>query len=219
MSILGILNSDATKLWGKTGFHASQTASVFASDLSRRIASSSAASVDDAGTESAQMAPEKQQQLAKLESALGGSVNYLTDKFGEKAGTAMMALIYKGIGNKDITEESLGNAFLDVTRFVDKNFGIQAGDEFMAHLNGSLNDSLNNFFENGLSEKFIAVTTYAGGQAASSDPGATVDEMYVQSILDMLEEARISNDNETKNPYFKEVPDDKLSGVLQDTFI
>lgn len=224
MSVFDVLNSNISSLWdNQKGFHASQTFSVFASDLARRISSGSAlngaGAMQGEDADSGQALQEKQEQLGKLESALSGSVNYLTEKYGEKAGVAMMGLMYKSLGNSDITEDSLGGAFLDVIRFVDKNFGIQAGDEFMAHLNGSLNDSLNDFFENGLSEEFMVVTTYVGGPAMEGSPGAQLDEQYAQGILEMLEAARVEHGEEDKNPYIKAADKENLLGVLQDTLV
>ncbi len=231
MSIMSILNS-ATPLYpkdisGGKGLNEDQ-AKAFGQNLSRRIAENSGLGKTETGTveQTAENGSDQEQgkkldQLRQLEEALGATVNYMTDKYGKDAGTAMIGLVYKSLGGDDINEDTLGKAFLEVTRFIDRNFGIEEGDAFMEHLNGSLNDSLNGFFENGLNEQFMAVTTYIGGSGAhlAQDALAEADGQYVQDILDMLEKARANNtvEPDKTGPYspYKE----KMSGILQDSLI
>ncbi len=95
----------------------------------------------------------------RLESALADTVSFVADKHGDKAGTAMMGLMAKSLGDGEVDEASLSKSLLNVVKFVDQNFGIEEGDALIDHLNGSLNDSLNAFFDNGRNEQFIAKTT------------------------------------------------------------
>jgi hypothetical protein len=190
------------------GFHSSRSASVFAADISRRIAAAPAINSGGgaASSPSGEDAPfqDKTAQLEKLESSLSGAVSYMTEHYGEKAGTVMMALVYKRTGEAAPTEESLGQAFLDVTRFIDANFGLSEGDKFLEYLNGDLNKSLNAFFDNGLEESFFALDS-AGGAASFSGSAGEASPLPdaaslaseggadpVKAILALLEEARAS---------------------------
>lgn len=198
--------------------HPSETASTFASDIMRRVAAP-AASDENSTAEAVTAAKEKQAQATQLGSALSGTVNYMTDAFGEKAGTAMMALVYKRIGDGEVTEKSLGNAFLDVTRFVDKNFGIDKGDAFIDHLNGTLNDSLNAYFDNGAAEQFIAVTTPVSSLSASikSDVVANAGKQAADSILTLIEAIRSGKGADKSTPYGEQQT--QYTGLLMDALV
>ncbi len=138
----------------------------------------------DAGrNEQEARAAEHGARSAGLEKALSGSVNYMADHFGDKAAAVMMGLVYKRVGDGPVTEESLGNALLDVAKFVDKNFGIEAGDGFINHLNGDLNDSLNAYFENGSSEEFLAVTISADGASVN---GTDMGDSLIGAMTDSI---------------------------------
>ncbi len=203
MSFIGSLSSSA----GHGVFHAGETAAVFASDITRRITPKSAVEAADStdATDVSATAGQsaKAEQLQKLESSLADTISYMAKEHGEKAGTAAMALIYKRIGDGDVTEESLGNALLDVTRFIDGNFGTDSGDRFMEHLNGSLNESLNAYFENGQNETFFAVN---GPDGAISGTGLVLNtaqdnaRQAADSILSIIEAARKSMEESMKRP-------------------
>ena len=216
-SISSLFNSLSTS--GYTSLlHPSETAGTFASDIMRHVAAPAAP--DESSTaEAAASAKEKQAQATQLESALSGTVNYMTDTFGEKAGTAMMALVYKRIGDGEVTEESLGNAFLDVTRFIDKNFGIDNGDAFIDHLNGTLNNSLNAYFDNGATEQFIAVTTPVSSLSASvkSDVAANAGKQAADSILALIEAMRSGKGADPNAPYGEQQT--QYTGLLMDALV
>ncbi|MDL2307012.1 hypothetical protein LJC48_03170 [Desulfovibrio sp. OttesenSCG-928-C06] len=223
MSIMGILKSGLDKTQQDYLFNAKDTSQVFAGELSRRISQSSANKVADAAAPDVEAAAkpgaDKQAQLQKLESSIKSTVDYIADKHGEKAGTAVMGIMLKRLGEEDITEENLGDAFLDAIRFVDKNFGIEAGDEFMSHLNGSLNDSLNEFFDNGFSEQFIAVTNGKVNAAQTLDTGANsqkVAEQYTDAVLQILKDGRNANESAATDPYARPTDQNALLGVLCD---
>ena len=226
MSIMELLSGAQKNQLGYE-FNASKTSQVFAGELSRRISQSAAAkgetgAADAAGlSEQAQQTEqalaEKQAQLQKLESSIQSAVDYVTEKHGEKAGTAMMGIMLKRLGENEITEESLGNAFLDVIRFTDKNFGIEAGDGLMAHLNGNLNDSLNEFFDNGLSEQFIAVTSGQTNAAQTLNSGQSsqkLAEQYTDAVMKIIKEGRDANTAD--NAYAVPADKNSLLGVLYD---
>lgn len=227
MSIMGILNF-------KTDYHASQTASVFASDISRRITGASGLQEAQAARPEQSAEQAKLDNLQKLESSLAGTVGYMVEQHGEQAGTAMMALVYKRLGEGEVTEERLGQALLDVTRFIDKNFGFAAGDGFMEHLNGGLNRSMNEYFDNGLNETFFAVTN---GQMPAApqvpqtgedgvSPAAEAARQFSEAVLDILEQARQGNESRAEETLYG--PEGKrlnrqdwgqLVGVMREQFV
>lgn len=134
----------------------------------------------------------------------------------------MIGLIYKRIGEEGVTEQNLGEAFLDVTRFIDRNFGTEAGDDFLSHLNGSLNDSLNDFFENGLTEQFMAVTVGADGKPISGSVQVDgvaqalndVAKEYAEVVQSMVEKMR--EETEDVSPYGQAGKQALPLGVLAD---
>jgi len=185
------------------------TRSAKAAEASRDV------SVDD---EQAVALAEKHNRLQELERALASTVAYMNAKHGEKAASAMMALVYKRLGNGEITEQTLGNAFLDVTRFIDKNFGISAGDDFMAHLNGNLNDSINSFFKNGQEEIFMAVSPPSTGEGGI-DAANLLEQLtkeYTEAIKEMLKEARAKPEDKL-DAYADPRQKEPLIGVVLDS--
>lgn len=145
-----------------------------------------------------------QETAAKLESALAGSIDYIADKFGNAAATTAMGIILKRVGDGPVDEQSLGNGFLSAIKFVDQQFGVEQGDKFINELNGSLNESLNAFFDNGLNEKFLASTTPLGGTsingltltASGSQDSAT--QSIVSDLKSMLEDLQKNRPGETQ---------------------
>ncbi len=132
----------------------------------------------------------------RLESSLAGTVAYMTEKFGDKAGTSMMGLMAKSLGDGEVDEASLSAALLNVVKFVDQNFGIAEGDSLIDHLNGSLNDSLNDFFDNGHDELFMAKTIFVSGGSGAAPAGAAEQSGeavpgMVDNILAMLESYKV----------------------------
>ena len=204
----------------------------FAYDVTRRIAQSKelgdvqtsknladpSAALDD---EQAAAQTEKRAQLQKLEEALSGSVAYMRGKHGEKAANVMIALVYKRLGSEEINEQTLGDAFLDVTRFIDKNFGTSAGDAFMAHLNGSLNDTMNTFFDNGQSEIFMVAPTSSSG-GGGIDPAGLLEALtkeYTEVIKEMLEDARAKPEEGDIASYADPLRKESMLGVMADVMV
>lgn len=169
----------------------------FALDISKRISQSKGLNATEAGKEIdpevAAAQQEKLSQLQKLENALGATVSYMANTHGEQAASAMIGIMYKSLGDGEINETTLGNALLDVVRFVDSNFGFDKGDNFMAHLNGTLNDSLNAFFDNGQNETFFATSSLGESGGGGLDMQSMLEQITEQmkdDIMTMLEEAR-----------------------------
>lgn len=207
--------------------------SSFAYDLTRRISQSkgldaaqatkdSAAAPVPVDDEQAAAQAAKQSELEKLESALSDTVAYMKEKHGDQAASVMIGLVYKRLGDGEINEQTLGNAFLDVTRFIDKNFGTGAGDDFMAHLNGSLNKSMNAFFDNGLNETFMVAPTSLGegGGVDTSSMLADLTKEYTEVIKEMLEEARAKADeNGLAGAYADPASKEPMIGVMKDIVV
>ncbi len=179
----------------EAGLSPGQTAGTFAADILRQ-AERAGVREEGANPQPVADAEAKKSHAEKLEKALAGTVQYMTDNFGDKAGTAMMGLVYKRLGDGPVTEETLGRALVDVAKFVDRNFGIAEGDGFMEHLNGDLNKSLNAYFDNGLNEEFFAASSLpgqAGNAAVPSALGEKIRERLadaMKSILDSYTELR-----------------------------
>ena len=197
----------------------SQSKGLGAADAAKGTGPASTPAVDD---EQAAIQAEKQSQLQKLESALANTVSYMKEKHGEQSASAMVGIVYKSIGDGELNEQSLGNAFLDVTRFIDKNFGTDSGDEFMSHLNGSLNDSMNAFFDNGLNETFMVAPTSpeGGGSAGVEGILSEITEQYAQTIKEMLEEVRANPEHHgAVAAYAGSGNSNALVGVMKDMVI
>ncbi|MDR3043407.1 MAG: hypothetical protein LBU75_03980 [Desulfovibrio sp.] len=198
-----------------SGLSPDKTAEVFGADIVRRTsvvpaATDTTGTTTNAATEAASTAPTDAERDA-LSDALSGSVRWVADKFGDAAATAVMGIVYKSIGDGPVTEDALGEGLLNALRFVDRQFGTASGDAFMAQLNGGgLNDALNDYFDNGLSERFmvagagnLADDAVQGAEAAKAtlvqqaadEDGGGSDAM--QSLLDTLREMGVQDATET----------------------
>ncbi|MBZ2173283.1 hypothetical protein [Nitratidesulfovibrio sp. SRB-5] len=201
-----------------SGLSPDKTADVFGADIVRRtsVVPAAAATADTADTNTdvttgaASTAPTDAERDA-LSGALSGSVRWVADKFGDAAATAVMGIVYKSVGDGPVTEDSLGEGLLNALRFVDRQFGTASGDAFMAQLNGGgLNNALNDYFDNGLSERFmvagagnLADDAVQGAetakatlvqQAADGDGDGGADAM--KSLLDMLRKMGVEDATE-----------------------
>ena len=187
----------------ETALH--NTAETFAADISRRIAGTampaSATGKEQDATASAENSVYgvTTQDLKDLENALAGVINNIVEKFGVKAGNIAQALVYKKIGEDEITEDNLAGGLLDALKFIDKQFGPEAGDELIAFMNRGVNKELNEFFDNGHSEEFYvstdAATTAnnaaaAGGQMLAGWMEKTAGESQGggASLMDILKQ-------------------------------
>lgn len=128
-----------------------------------------------------------------LASSLVAALETIGDQLGEKAATAAVGLIARNVGGGDIDEKSLGDGLLDVLRFVDRTFGTGEGDRLIASFNADLNDAVNDYFDNGLMEKFYAVQPGADSlvQAAPDLVRQVQDALGVdaaRTVADILEQ-------------------------------
>lgn len=161
-----------------------------------------------------------QQKSFALRTSLENTIGYITSEHGRTAAAAAMGIIYKRLGSESATELSLGDALLDVTRFIDANFGFDKGDDFVRHLNADLNNSLNDLFENGKNEIFITTTTHNGQTSLTSSSVASLDasgilrdtteepasnalrpQEIAKTIIDGIEESRRAGADQQSGPY------------------
>ncbi len=174
-ALLGTGSGSSARL---SGLSPDRTADVFGADIVRRAsvlpaATEATGANSDATTDAASVAPSipTDAEREALSGALSGSVRWMADTFGDAAATAVMGIVYKRIGDGPVTEDALGDGLLDALRFVDRQFGTASGDAFMAQLNGGgLNDALNDYFDNGLNERFLVAG--AGNLADDAVQGA-----------------------------------------------
>lgn len=110
-----------------------------------------------------------------LASALSKAMDHLRENYGDDVATAAEGMVMGGTAG-GITEKNLGDSLTNVLRMVDRNFGFAAGDATMAHFNGSLNTAINDFFDNGKTERFLAAEPGQGLSlsAVKSDLNARV---------------------------------------------
>lgn len=159
----------------ETALH--NTAETFAADISRRIAGTALPeTARDQKNDAAAPAENSvysitRQDLKDLENALAGVINNIVEKFGVKAGNVAQALMYKKIGEDEITEDNLAGGLLDALKFIDKQFGPAAGDELIAFMNRGINKEINEFFDNGHNEEFYVSTDAASAAAGKAAVG------------------------------------------------
>jgi hypothetical protein len=171
--------------------HGEQTSSsslseTFSDEILRRLAAqqSEEAASEDGG--------ETAGNAAALGESLADALNYIEENFGEDAASAARGLILQKTSS-GITEDSLSSGLLSVIKMVDSAYGFSAGDKVISKFNGALNNSLNEYFDNGYNEKFMAapVGTSAALQAISSglsDFSAVYGGEAGQSLLSIIQQ-------------------------------
>ncbi|WP_461209162.1 hypothetical protein [Desulfocurvus sp. DL9XJH121] len=193
-----------TSAWGVTPGTDESPAREFASASLRTPASEDVADAaqgfaQDLALRMAQAAQDGDKDTSTLASSLAEAMEYIGEEFGSDAATAAMGIVYSKVGQEEIDEDSLGNGLLGVIAFVDRNFGFSGGDKVISRFNGELNDSINEYFDNGLSELFYAQTPQttsiaqavpglasAVSQAWGQDAADGVADMIRDSLTDGL---------------------------------
>lgn len=169
------------------------TSDAFGLDMTRRLKAPQPAEGEKSPAEAAG-APEQSNAhgdaAARLGKALSRAVEYIRGKFGNDAATTAMGIVYQNAGDEPLTEESLGKGLLNIVRMVDRNYGFAAGDGVMAQFNGELNNSLNDYFDNGFQETFFAVTPESSQKMAdvlaTAKADSNFDDIDIPSLIDML---------------------------------
>ena len=90
-----------------------------------------------------------------LQLALGQSMDWVRDRFGDDAAAAASGMVLSATAS-GVDEDSLSDGLLDALRFIDRNYGMAAGDAAIAKFNVSLNGAINEYFDNGRAELFFA---------------------------------------------------------------
>jgi hypothetical protein len=113
-----------------------------------------------------------------LRSQLASTLDWVRERFGDETAAAASGMIIKATAS-GVNEETLGNGLLNTLKFIDRNFGINAGDTAIAQFNAGINTALNDFFDNGQSEIFH-VAEATGGPSATQVAGARIFSQVAQ---------------------------------------
>lgn len=105
---------------------------------------------------------------SELREALGDAMDWVRERFGDEAAAAASGMVMASTSN-GVTEESLGDGLLNALKLIDRNYGIAAGDAAIARFNQGVNAELNEYFDNGKNELFLASTTSVDGASATQD--------------------------------------------------
>lgn len=112
-----------------------------------------------------------------LEKSLTEAVSFVEDNFGDRAARTFMGVVLQNAGSKALGEDDLGNALVDGLEFIDRAFGIAAGDKAMSFFNGDLNQALNGYFQNGKNESFLAMDVDQASDKLGEAMGQAVSAM------------------------------------------
>lgn len=148
------------------------TSDTFASEILRRLQDSQTASNAGALLDSG--------AADALQQSLSEAIDTIREKHGDAAATAVMGIVLKGLGDGSGGEDALGNALVSSLKFIDRNFGIAAGDAAIANFNGALNDAVNGYFQNGHDEKFLVSGGAGATDQIQSVLSATLDSVSKQ---------------------------------------
>ena len=149
----------------------SGTSETFSAEILRRLQSAQSASNAGSLVQSG--------AAGDLQAALTETIEYVRGQHGDAAATAVMGIIAQGVGDGSGGEDAFGNAMVSALKFVDKNFGIAAGDAAMAQFNGSLNSAINGYFKNGHNELFYASDGTSGSTSQIQDIlSSTLSDVY-----------------------------------------
>ncbi len=129
----------------------------FAAEIRRRADLGLSATDADQSGDAAEGGKTKDAKGAALAASLADAVDFIRKEYGSDAATATMGLVLQNVGDGALTEENLGDGLVAALKFIDRNLGTAAGDRVISKFNGSLNDAMNRYFENGHEELFVAV--------------------------------------------------------------
>lgn len=112
-----------------------------------------------------------------LEKSITEAVSFVEENFGDRAARTFMGVVLQNAASKPLSEDDLGNALVDGLEFIDKAFGIAAGDKAMAFFNGELNQAINGYFQNGKNESFLAMDVEQASDKLGEAMGKAVSAM------------------------------------------
>lgn len=154
------------------------TSGIFAADIVSRIgkggqetqASGAEATYKELGKNSSR-------NLDGLQASLKNTINSIAQRHGTSAATAVMGIVYKNLGT-DVTEESIGQGFIQAISFIDRNYGISEGNQLMNELNESVNKEMNEYFDNGASEVFFDPSEHTNALRIAKGFRQSTDGMF-----------------------------------------
>ncbi|TIH11704.1 hypothetical protein D0S45_19480 [Marinifilum sp. JC120] len=164
------------------------TADQFAELIAQKTVNPDKTSKNQKGAEGDVQNPKDPSDLA---GALANAADFIEGKFGHEAATAFKGIVIANSGDQ-ITEDSLSNGLLKSIQFIDRNFGFAAGDQVMDNFNSNLNNTMNEYFENGLQEHFFAASPDSGVQTTLKNTFAQVSQQFgedtAENIKSLIEE-------------------------------
>ena len=154
VSISG-LNRSGSVFGGQYSGGTLASASVFAADIVSRIGERGG-SDQASGAETAykELGKNASKNLAGLQSSLENTINAIASRHGAEAASEVMSIVYNNVDGA-VTEEGMGNGFVEAIRFIDRNYGISEGNRLMGELNAGVNKEMNEYFDNGHNEVFF----------------------------------------------------------------
>ena len=88
-----------------------------------------------------------------------------------------MGIVLQSADERQLSEDQLGQGFVNALEFIDRTFGIAAGDRAMEFFNGELNRTLNGFYQNGKNESFLALEIDQASEELGQAMGQAVSQM------------------------------------------
>lgn len=154
VSISG-LNRSGSVFGGQYSGGTLASASVFAADIVSRIGERGG-SGQVSGAEAAykELGKTASKNLAGLQSSLENTINAIASRHGAEAASEVMSIVCNNVDGA-VTEEGMGNGFVEAIRFIDRNYGISEGNRLMGELNAGVNKEMNEYFDNGHNEVFF----------------------------------------------------------------
>ncbi|XXJ18096.1 hypothetical protein ACR42D_00785 [Desulfovibrio caledoniensis] len=137
-----------------------------------------------------------------LRSQLASTLDWVRERFGDETAAAASGMLIKATSS-GVNEDTLGNGLLNTLKFIDRNFGVNAGDTAIAHFNSGINTALNDFFDNGQNEIFhVAEATdnasaaqVAGTRIFSQVARETDSSEALDQLNQLLEQLKAELDN------------------------
>lgn len=105
-----------------------------------------------------------------LRDQLASTMDWLRERFGDETAAAAAGMIVQSTSS-GVNEDTLGDGLLNALKFIDRNFGTNAGDATMTKFNSGINTALNEFFDNGQNEIFH-VAESSGNASATQNASA-----------------------------------------------
>ena len=143
--------------------------------------------------------------VSGLRDSLADALDWVREQYGDEAGAAAAGMLMASTSG-GVDEDAVGDGLLDTLKFIDRNFGVAAGDAAIAKFNSGVNRELNEYFDNGQNELFyvadsgasaetsgdISARFFARAMEASSEEGgdaASVTEQLLEQLKADLDES------------------------------